>query len=255
MGKSRTFHGCVYAADVNDDGTLKTGKWEYLGEVFPIVVTMGQEVIKITGATCLTQGKTIGTKTKPAESGGKMSLFDYTASNVSKALAGMVSTRAVSASTITELPVTLGNADQFVDIGTEDLSDVVVKDAATDSITYAVNVDYSINPALGLIAKKDGGAIPDGAVVHITAAGAANTDQRVSIGAGASKKVALKGNLIDDFEQTEGKFYLRKVLLVSTNDVTIVSDPETEREQLDFDMVPEIPIGQSDYGTFDGLPL
>lgn len=254
MGNSRTFHGCCFFADVNADGSLVDGKWFEVGEAYPLSLKLGADVVQILGNTCLTAGKVIGSKEKPVAAEGSLTLFDYLAKNVARSLRAMVSTRAVSPSTLTDQAVTLAGFGEFVEIGTEDLSSVVVKDA-TDTTTYTVDVDYRINAVLGLIAPLSGGAIAEDAVVHVSAAGAGNTDQRLTIGAGSTQKVAIKINLVDDFDQSTGKLYLRKVLLVANNEAVLLSDPDTEREQLDFTLTPEIPTGQNDYGTLDGLPL
>ncbi|SHO52847.1 phage tail tube protein [Desulfopila aestuarii] len=253
MGKSRTFYGCLYLAKVDDAGVL-LAKYQELGEAYPLTVTIKKEVVTILGRTCLTNGKVIDSKEKPAETGGSLTLLNYTADNVAKALDGMVSTRSVSQTTLTAEPVTLGKFREYAEIGVEDLSSVVVKDV-TDTTTYTANVDYSLNAVLGLIAPLEGGAIAEDAVVHVTAAGAANTDSRVTIGSGSSAKYALKGNLVDDFSGDSGKFFLRKVRVVSKADVVVLSAPDTEREALQFDLIPELPTGQTDYGYFDGLPL
>lgn len=253
MGKSRTFYGDIFLAKVDDAGALLSN-YHMLGEAYPLTVSIKKDVVTILGRTSTTNGKNIDSKEKPAETGGGLTVYDYTADNVAKALDGLVSTRNVSQTTLTAEPVVLGKFREFVEIGTEDLTSVVVKDV-TDTTTYTVDVDYRLNAVLGLISPIDGGAIAEDATVHVTAAGSANTDQRVTIGAGSSAKYALKGNLIDDFSGESGKFFLRKVRMVSKAEVIVLSDPDTEREPLQFDLIPELPTGQTDYGYFDGLPL
>lgn len=251
--KGRSFSGCLYSAEVNEDGTL-AGKWGEWGEAYPLTLQLPEEIVKVLGRTCETDGKVIGTKSRPSDAGGSVTMFDYTASNVARALKGMVTTRAVSETTITAEAVTLGKFNEFSEIGTEDLGSVVVQDE-TDATTYTVGVDYKINETLGLIAPLSGGAIAEDATVHVSATGAANTDQRVTIGAGSSKKLAIKGKMIDDYDGSVHKIFLRKVRVVSSSGATLVSDPGTEREQLDFELTPEIPTNQSDYGHIDGLPI
>lgn len=253
MGKSRTFYGDIFLAKVNDGGALLS-KYEFLGEAYPLTVKINKDVITILGRTTKTNGKVIDSKEKPADTGGSLNVLAYTAANVAKALDGLVTTRNVAETTLTAEPVTLGKFREYSEIGTEDLSSVVVKDV-TDTTTYTSGVDYDLNAALGLISPVEGGAIAEDAVVHVSAVGAANTDQRITIGAGSSGKYALKGNLIDDFSGEQGKFLLRKVRLVSKSEVVVYSDPDTPREGLQFDLIPELPTGQSDYGYFDGLPL
>lgn len=249
--KGRSFHGCLYGAEVNASGVL-TSNWKELGEAYPLSLIMTQEVIPVIGRTGITNGLVIGSKTKPAESGGSLTLFDYTAENVARCLRGVVTTRAVSASTPTAVSVELGAVGEYVEIGTEDLSEVVVTNSGA-TVTYVADVDYRLNAALGLIAPLVE-SIAD-ATVLVTAVGAANTDQRLTIGGGGTAKIAIKGSLIDDFDGEVHKVFLRMVRLTPTKEVVLLSDPNTEREQLDFDLTPEIPTGEVNYGYIDGLPI
>lgn len=252
--KGRSFHGCIYAASVNAAGTL-TSKWTELGEAYPLSLLMTQEVVPVVGRTCVTNGLVIGSKTKPAESGGSLTLFDYTVENVARTLQGLVSTRAVSETSLSDSEIVLGKFNEWIDIGTEDLSSVVVKNSG-GTVTHVLGTDYQLNTVLGLIKPVQGGAIAEDSTVLVSATGAANTDKRLTIGAGSgTAKIAIKGSLIDDFDAEVHKVYLRMVRLTPTNEVVLLSDPGTEREQLNFDLSPEIPTGQSDYGYIDGLPI
>lgn len=253
MARLMSFSGCIYLAEVNDDGTL-AGNWEALGEAYPLSIKITDEIVKMRSRRCDTVGAIIATKSKPSDAGGSLTLHEYTVQNVAKALKGIITTRAVSSSSLTAQAVTLGDYGEYVDIGTEDLSSVVVQDV-TDTTTYVLDTDYKLNAVLGLISPISGGAIAEDAVVHVTATGAANTDERLTIGAGSSKKYAIKGNLLDDMNGDTVKVYLRKVLITAANEINFVSDESTEHEQLDFELAPEIPTGQTDYGYIDGLPI
>jgi hypothetical protein len=248
-----SFVGCIFMADVADDGAL-TSKWESPGEAYPLSLKLSEEVVKVMGRTCVTKGKVIGTKSKPADISGSLTLHEYKVKNVARALQAMVSARSVSSSTLTSEAVVLGKFGEFSDIGTEDLSSVVVKDA-TDTTTYVENTDYLLDSVLGLISPVSGGAIAEDATVHVSGDGAANSDNRLTIGAGTSQKVAIKGHLLDEFSGDTMKIYLRKVLLTSSNETNLASEDGTEHEQLEFELVPEIPTGQTDYGTLDGLSI
>ncbi len=253
MSDVMSFIGCIFLADVDAAGAI-TSKFKEAGEAYPLSLELTEEIVKIMGRTCTTNGKVIGTKTKPSDAGGSLVLHEYKADNVAGALHGVVTTLAVSSSTLTSQAVILGKFDEYTEIGTEDLSSVVVKDA-TDTTTYVLGTDYKIDTVLGLLSPLSGGAIAEDATVHVSAAGGGNTDQRISIGAGATVKKAIKGHLIDEFSGKDIKVFLRMVTMVSTKEVVLASDDGTEHETIEFDLVPEVPAGQSDYGTLDGLPL
>lgn len=253
MARLRKFVGCFFLAKVDENGNT-ISKWETPGEAYPLSLTFSEEPVKIMGNTCVTEGKVIGSYNKPGEVGGSLVMLDYSDKNVARALKGLITTRNISSTTITAQAVVLGKFGEFSEIGKEDLSDVVVKDA-TDTTTYVLNTDYTLEPTLGLIAPISGGGIAEDATVHVSATCAANTDQRVAIGSGATEKYAIKGKMIDKFTGKTAKLFLRSVLFVSKKEVVLASGTGTEHESLEFDLVPEVPTGQSDYGYIDGLPV
>lgn len=252
MANVKSFIGSIYLAEVNDVGIV-TGPWNYAGEAYPLTVKLTDEIVKIRGRTTLTAGAVIGTKSKPGDASGGITLHEYTADNVAKALKALVTTRAVSASALTNEAVTLTGFNEYTAIGTEDLSGVVVKNDTGDT-TYVVDVDYKINLVLGLITPLSTGDIGATDTLHISGTGGANTDERIIIGAGSSAKYAIKGELRDEFTNKPSKLYLKKVLMVASKEVNFVSDEGTDHETLEFELTPEIPTGDSDYGYVDGLP-
>ncbi len=253
MAHMATYLGCIYLAEVSEDGTLESN-WESPGEAYPLSLQLSDEVVSIKSRRCDTGGMNIGSKKQPAGGTGSLTLHEYTANSVAKGLKAMVTKREVSASTLTDQAVTVGKFGEFVEIGAEDLSSVVVTDS-TGSTTYEEGVDYDLNPVLGLIAAKKGGGITEDGSVLVDAESGAFSGARLTIGAKASGKYALKGNLVNEFSGESVKIYLRKVTLTTNNEVNFISEEGTEHEQIEFTLTPEIPTGQKDYGTIDGLPL
>ena len=251
MARNMSFSGCIYLAEVNDDGSLK-GTWESPGEAYPLTIELTEETVKIMGRRCDTAGKVVATKSKPADAGGSLTLHEYTVGNVAKALRGLITKKNVTASTLVEKEITLGKLGEWVELGAEDLSSVVVTDYIGVT-THVQGEDYAINPVLGLISPLKSALTEKS--VKVSAESGADTGTSIAIGAGRSAKYAVKGNLIDDFSGDSVKLYLRKVLLTASKGVSFVSEDGTEYENLEFGLIPEIPTGQSDYGVIDGLPI
>lgn len=251
MAHLATFAGCIYVAPVADDGTL-LGPWEELGEAAPLSIQLqDEEPTTIKGRTCKTFGKTIASKPKPGSATGSLTMYEYTAINVGRALKGMVQTTETASSTITDQDVELKEAGQYVEIGAEELSNVTVTDSGGAALTEGT--DYDINTALGLIAAKTTSTA--NTTVKVSASAGAYNAPRVVIGANTSAKYAIKGLLINEFSGKEVKVHLRKVLFSSNAEIVLVSEEDTERESMAMTLTPEIPTGMSDYGTIDGLPL
>lgn len=251
MAHLATFAGCIYVAPVADDGTL-LGPWEELGEAAPMSLQLQDEdPVTIKGRTCRTYGKTIASKVQPGSATGSLTMFEYTAVNVGRALKGMVTTTDTASTTISDQEVELKEIGQYVEIGAEELSDVVVTGSGGGALVEGT--DYDINTALGLIAAKSAAAA--NSTVTVSATAGAYQEPRVVIGANTSAKYAIKGLLINEFTGKQVKVHLRKVLFSSNAEIVLVSEEETERESMAMTLTPEIPTGMSDYGTIDGLPL
>lgn len=115
--------------------------------------------------------------------------FQITFSEMSRALlaiqlSGTVEAITAAGGAFTDLPV-VAATEAWVTIGRKNLdpSTVVVKNSA-GTVTYAVDVDYEINPRLGKLRAVDGGAIADAEALKVSGSAKATTGTRI---VGASK--------------------------------------------------------------------
>lgn len=256
MAHLATFAGCIYVARVDEDGNIidqngnSSDEWYFLGEVAPLSIQLpDDEPTTIKGRTCKTHGKIIASKSQPGNATGSLTLHEYTASNVARALRGMVTVTPASTSDITKT-ITLRNLDRYIDIGETHISGYVVK---VGDDTLVEGDDYDINPTLGLIAAKSAAAKDK--TVTITGQSASPSRTHIVIGATASQKYAVQGLLINEFTGDKVSVYLRKVLFSSNAEIVLVSEEATEHEAIQMNLTLEIPYGQTDYGVIDGLPL
>lgn len=251
MAHLATYVGCIYTAPVNDDGTL-AGPWETPGEAYPLSIQLTDEdPVTVKGRTCKTWGKVIGSKPQPGSASGKLTLHEYTAANIAQGLKGLVTVNNMSSSTLIDHDVELKGIGQYAEIGSELLSGVSV----TTSLGAALvaGTDYDLNPTLGLIcALTDAVA---NTTVEVSATVGEDKASRVTIGAGQSARYAIKGNLINEYTNQPVRIFLRKALVSSNAEINFVSAEDTDHEQIELTLTLEIPTGQADYGTIDGLPL
>ena len=251
MAHLATYVGCIYVAPVADDGTL-TAPWEELGEAYPLSIQLTDADPTTTkGRTCKSEGKTIGSKSQPGDATGSLTMHEYTAKNVARALKGIVSVNAVAESTLADVEIELKSVGQFVDIGKEDLSGITVTTKA--GVALVEGADFEINKVLGIISPLTEAVA--NTTIQVSGTSAADSGSRIRIGAGISGKYAIKGNLINEYTRARVKLYLRKVLISSNAEINFVSEEDTDHEVMEMTLTPEVPTGQSDYGTIDGLPL
>ena len=92
-------------------------------------------------------------------------------------------------------------ADRYVELGKEVVTNVVVKDE-TDTTTHVVDVDYIVEPTLGLIQAVAGGGITDGATLHVSFDHAEITGKKVEVGNNPIIRARL---VLDGKNLTNGK--------------------------------------------------
>jgi len=255
MAKLRQWSGCIFFRHVDEDGAVTgDGGYTEFGEVEPMTLSFPQEIIQKLGRTCVTNGLVVGTRAKAGDAGGTLKTVDYQPDNVAFALRATKSVRAISGSSLTAEALTMTALGVWYDVGTTKLSAISMQDV-TDTTTYVLGTDYMVNAELGLFKAIDGGAITALDVVHITATGAADTSNAYALGAGDSALLEIIGTLEDAFSGEKADVHLRMVRMVADGDYVVVSEEDTEQEELSFLLTPVVPTGQTDYGTVGGVAL
>lgn len=244
----KSWAACVYLTPVNEAGT-PTGPRKSPGETNPLSLTLTEDIITKEGNTCETYGKIIASRTSNTSVSGSMTFQEWDADNLAKGLKGLVEVSNRPASTLTGKSVTLGQMDEWVDIGAQDLSAVVVTGAGGDELVEGE--DYKVNTALGFITPLK--ASVAGTTVTIDAESAAAQGRVVHIGAGASEKYRIEWVGIDKFTGEETKNVLYKVRVSANGEINQVSEPATENEPIQLTLTPELPTGGKSYGKVEGL--
>ena len=254
MAKFKKWSGCVSFRHVDEDGNPvdASAGWFPLGEADPLSLSLSEDLVKFYGRTCTTAGQVVGSVTKPADATGTMTVYDFAPENVAVALKAEAVVNTVSGSTV-NATVTIGVYNRQYNIGTEYLSNVVVTDAGSTVLT--AGIDYAVDEYRGLIQALPGGAISEGDIVTVAATGGANTDTIYNIGAGSSAMVEITGTLIDEFTGKEAMLHLFMVRMTLSSEFVFVSSDDTDREQLDFELAPQVRPGMSYIGTFGGSAI
>ena len=130
---------------------------------------------------------------KPAEFA--ITLDEASRDELAIALSGESSVLSQALGAITAIDVTVVPG-QWVDIGFEDLdlTSLLVKDAAGVT-TYVKDVDYQVNPRLGLLYVPLGGTVPAG-IVKFTAGKKAHTGVKIDAGKQYGSVIRCKGDFI-----------------------------------------------------------
>lgn len=245
---SKSWAACVYITPVDEAGE-PTGPRKSPGEVNPLSLTLTEEIITIEGNTCETYGKTIASRVSGTTISGSMTFREWDADNLAKGLKGLVEASNRAASTLSGKSVTLGKMDEWVEIGAQDLSSVVVTDSSSN--TLEEGVDYKVNTALGFITPLKASVAET--TVTIDAESAAAQGRVVHIGAGASEKYRIEWTGVDKFTGEVTTNVLYKVRVSANGEINQISEPGTESEPIQLTLTPELPTGGTSYGKVEGL--
>lgn len=244
----KSWAACVYATPVDEAGN-PIGPRKSPGEVNPLSLTLTEEIITIEGNTCETHGKTIASRVSGTTISGSMTFREWDADNLAKGLKGLVEASNRAASTLSGKSVTLGKMDEWVEIGAQDLSSVVVTDSSSN--TLEEGVDYKVNTALGFITPLKASVAET--TVTIDAESAAAQGRVVHIGAGASEKYRIEWVGVDKFTGETTTNVLYKVRVSANGEINQISEPGTESEPIQLTLTPELPTGGTSYGKVEGL--
>jgi hypothetical protein len=127
------------------------------------------ELKEQTGKGRSNYGQVISSATLPGKTNISLILNQLDAKNLAVAFLGdVVDGQQASGSIDAGSPIAVDAIhDRYVEIGKEQLSNVVVKDE-TDTTTYEEGTDYIIHARLGMIKVLSAGSIANGDTVHIS---------------------------------------------------------------------------------------
>lgn len=248
--------GTVYMA-LLDSNKARVGGFKKVGNVYPFSCKVATEQKKQISRMKETAGQTLHAKTVITDTAGAMNIREWIPESLAWALSGgaaamTAASGSVAVGTPESITAALGAA---VPLAHKNVSSVVIKDV-TDATTYIAGTDYNvISPALGLIEVLVGGAIADGAVLHASYSYAAESGYQVNIGSNALIRVAI---MIDGKNEEDGTpltMDFDSVVLASSADINLISDPGTDYEELPFTLTFETLPGATSPGRINGVPL
>lgn len=245
--------GCIFGAPVDASGTL-LGPLRKLGNVYPLSLQVQTEQKKQTSRMCDTAGQTLATKTQLADTIGSMTLRQWDARALAWALSGEEVELSETGGSVTDENVTALGAGDYAPLANSNVSSVVVKDE-TDTTTYEEGTDYLLNANLGLLTIIESGGISKDDVLHVSYTNDARSGYRVNIGSKTLIRIAIKGDLENEYTGDKMAMDLYSVVLASAAEINFISEPDSEYEELPFTLSFETPAGKSSPGTIDGMTL
>lgn len=249
-----SFLGTLFAMPVDASGVALSGSnWEFFGDA-RLELQQKATITPVKGRTVAMGGKIIASKAELDDAGGSLTLNEWNAQNLAWFFSGSKSALTGTSGTWTGTSATAPLPGQYLEFGHRGVSSIVITSDPAGT-TYVNGTDYEYNAALGLWTTKDGGALAAGtvAVLH-SGSYAAQSNYRIEIGTQAQIRVAIKGELYNEFSGLTHTLELDCVQLAANNPVNLVSEAGSEGEKLQFDITP-ITVNGTSPGRIDGVPL
>ncbi len=237
MADSFLGSGDLYIDRMTDAGALTGAK--VAGATTRFALNPESEMREQTGRGRTNYGQVIASATLPGRTNINLTLNQLDAENMALAFLGDVSAFSQSSATGATASLT-GIYDRWIEIGKEQISNLVVKDE-TDTTTYEVDVDYAVNTRLGLIKVIKESL--DGSTLNLTFDAAEVTASKI---VGGTSPIIRCRLLLDGKNYVNGRNC--KVLVYSAR-----LRPTTEVDFLSEDFLPleleglcEIPEGKDE---------
>lgn len=230
--------GDLYIDRLTDAGVSQGAKLG--GNCTQFALIPESEIKEQTGKGRDNYGQVIASATLPGKTSIKLTLNQLDAENLAIAFLGSVTAASQASGTLSAAEVT-AIQDRWVEIGKEQLSNVVVQDS-TDTTTYVLGTDYELNARLGLIKVLSTGSIGNGDTLHISASYAEVNYQKIT---GADSPIIRTRLMLDGKNYVNGrncKVVVKDARLKPTTEVDFLSD---DFLPLELEGVCEIPDGES----------
>ena len=229
----------IFLAPVNMAGELQ-GDWFDPGNTVTMSLKSSGSPIYVKSRQKSTMNQVVGVKAGEKDQAGTIVFKGFDAKNLAHGLSGNAVPLTVTSGTETDKVITAPVPGYYVELGREDVSDVVVQDE-TDTTTYVKGTDYNYNPALGLFTILTGGGISEDDTLHIDFAYAAQSGYQVNIGTEDQILMAIKGDVYNEFSGESWKLNLKVVSLVANSEIPFISEAGSEGETIDMVMTPITP--------------
>ncbi len=247
--------GCLWSTPVDENGAVN-GDRRKIGNCYPMTVQVTTTSADMNSALCDSAGQILDSKNEIDTIEGEATLRQWSAREVGWAIGATPVSLTGTGSTITG--DTAANdapeAGVWVELGAKNLSDVVIKDS-TGTTTYTLNTDYQLNEKLGLYTIVEGGSITAGDELTYDATVNAETGYQLDIGTVMQRRVRLEGELRDIRTGDKFEFLAYMVEITATNGLTLISDPDTDWEELGLNLKYLTPAGYTSPAYIKGMPL
>ncbi|BCL59968.1 hypothetical protein DGMP_06610 [Desulfomarina profundi] len=237
--------GTVYLAAL-DENKNPVGGFREVGNVYPLSLKVETEIKKQISRMKGTAGQTLHTKASIKDITGTMNVREWNAKNLAWALSGEEVAMTATAGSVAAESITVV-LDEWIKLGHEDISNLAVTG-------HTAGTDFLVNESLGLFKALSSGGISAGDL-DVAYDYAAESGYRVDIGTRPLIRVAM---LVDGENEYDGSPFIAKfdaVVLSANAEISFISDPGSEYDELPFSLSFETLPGKTSPGSINKIAM
>jgi len=245
MQKSYVASGNLMGA-LLDANKQKVSGYVDIGEAYPVGVEVKLKQKKQKSGKKGMRGQIIDSGATIDEVLGSVGVKNWIAKNIAMLVSGSAVELTADAGTMSATDIALPADGSWVYVGHRNISEVVIDVLVEDT-------DFEVKPALGLI--RGIGATSPGTSVSLACSYAGQGGYRVDVGTASAIRMAL---LIDGQNDEDGQPFIAEfdsVVFIPKSPLTLISDPETDYEKMEFDLLFETLPGKTSPGTINGFAI
>lgn len=248
---SKKYAGCLFGQKVDSSG-VATGAIFKFGNCYPLSIQMNVNNYDQVSALCDSAGQLLETRNELDAVSGSMALYQYGAEEIGLAIGATPVEMTGTGGTVTPEDVVAPAVGAWAEVGHEDISAFTLTDS-TATTTYVEGTDYLLNAPLGLWSPLASGGVTPGDTLKQGYTYAAESGYQLEVAQVLQNYYRIFGVLKDIKSGNMVKVNLKCVTLTSNNGFTLISDPKTEYESLEFDMKLITPPGHTTPAVIKGM--
>lgn len=243
MSQTYAASGDLYGALLDSNKNKASGYLE-LGDAYPVKLEVKLKQKKQKSAQKGKRGQVVDSGARIDEIVGSLGLKNWVAKNIAMLVSGTAVEVTAASGTVTAQDVSLPADNSWVPLGKRNVSAVVIA-------TKVAGVDYEVKPSLGFIR----GLKSTAETVEVAYSHAGMSGYKIDIGTNSVIRMAV---MIDGQNDENGDDFvceLDSVVFIPKSPLALISDPETDYEEMEFDLVIETLPGKTSPGTINGFSI
>lgn len=241
--RSYTASGNLYGA-ILDSNKQRQGGYLDLGDAWPFTMEVALEQKSRKTSRKGMRGQIIDSGARIDGVTGSVGIKNWVAKNIAMLVSGQAVKKTADSGSETDQQITLPADGSWVPLGQRNVSSVVID-------TKVEGTDFEVMTETGLVRNLTDTEITGTASYSYAGLGGYSID----IATSAVIRMALMINGQNDETEEPMVIELDSVVFIPKSPLTFISEPETDYEEMEFDLVMETLPGKTSPGKIDGIAI